>query len=152
MLLCSIYPNSYHLDPLTPDMNFQNCTVLFTVLYVFQLQPFSSVLPCEGGRVKRLSNAQRDEQTYKIAKYIVSIRSRWPQIIFGDNHFCTGTIIAPKFVLTVAKCTMRWVSPCCYYKVLLYNALSLFCLSIVVIARCGMWSDRYLLSRAPLID
>ncbi|XP_030554746.1 trypsin alpha-3-like [Drosophila novamexicana] len=41
-----------------------------------------------------------------VAKYVVSIRSQKPQIIFGDNHFCVGSIVAPRFVLTAAACTM----------------------------------------------
>ncbi|XP_064542902.1 trypsin Blo t 3-like [Drosophila montana] len=57
-------------------------------------------------RTKRLTSALKNEQTTMVAKYVVSIRSNKPQIIFGDNHFCVGSIVAPRFVLTAAKCTM----------------------------------------------
>ncbi|XP_002050257.2 chymotrypsin-2 [Drosophila virilis] len=57
-------------------------------------------------RTKRLTSALKNEQTMLVAKYVVSIRSQKPQIIFGDNHFCVGSIVAPRFVLTAAVCTM----------------------------------------------
>ncbi|KAI8041239.1 hypothetical protein M5D96_005495, partial [Drosophila gunungcola] len=44
-------------------------------------------------RTKRLSSPFFDEEkTLRLAKYIVSIRSRTPRQFFGDNHFCGGVI------------------------------------------------------------
>ncbi|KAH8301280.1 hypothetical protein KR018_010447, partial [Drosophila ironensis] len=58
-------------------------------------------------RNKRLSSPSFDERrTPELAKYVVSIRSRTPRRVFGDNHFCAGVIISPRFVLTSAICTM----------------------------------------------
>lgn len=99
---------------LTADMNLQNFTVLYTLLYLLYQLLHPTVLPllpsCEASRAKRLTNAIRNEETVEMSKYVVSIRSIRPHRVFGDNHFCNGAIVAPKFVLTVATCTMRWVS------------------------------------------
>lgn len=97
-------------------MNLQNFTVLYTLLYLLYQLLHPTVLPllpcCEASRARRLTNAIRNKETAEMSKYVVSIRSMRPHRVFGDNHFCNGAIIAPKFVLTVATCTMRWVSLC----------------------------------------
>ncbi|XP_041564302.1 trypsin-2 isoform X1 [Drosophila elegans] len=58
-------------------------------------------------RTKRLSSPFFDEEkTLRLAKYIVSIRSRTPRKFFGDNHFCGGVIVSQKYILTAAHCAM----------------------------------------------
>ncbi|XP_017126652.2 uncharacterized protein LOC108145627 isoform X2 [Drosophila elegans] len=59
-------------------------------------------------RTKRLSSPFFDEEkTLRLAKYIVSIRSRTPRKFFGDNHFCGGVIVSQKYILTAAHCAME---------------------------------------------
>ncbi|KAM8711227.1 hypothetical protein ACLKA7_000377 [Drosophila subpalustris] len=77
-------------------MNYRNCSVLDILLLILLLLDSSW----------SLTSPDCNQDTHELEKYVVSIRSRSPQVIFGDNHFCVGTIIAPKFVLTAAKCTM----------------------------------------------
>ncbi|EDW46566.1 trypsin I-P1 isoform X1 [Drosophila sechellia] len=58
-------------------------------------------------RAKRLSSPYFDkEKTLVLAKYVVSIRSRRPHKLFGDNHFCGGVIISRTYILTSAHCAM----------------------------------------------
>ncbi|KAH8260906.1 hypothetical protein KR044_000207, partial [Drosophila immigrans] len=58
-------------------------------------------------RIKRIATPNYDEEVYRrVAKYIVSIRSRTPNKYFGDNHYCGGTIISPIFVITAGHCVM----------------------------------------------
>lgn len=59
-------------------------------------------------RVKRLATPNFDRKVYEsMAKYVVSIRSRSPKSYFGDNHFCGGSIISPRFVISAAVCVME---------------------------------------------
>ncbi|XP_017072257.1 uncharacterized protein LOC108108663 isoform X2 [Drosophila eugracilis] len=59
-------------------------------------------------RVKRLSSPYFEkEKTLRLAKYVVSIRSRSVHKYFGDNHFCAGVIISETFILTAAHCAME---------------------------------------------
>ncbi|XP_051860138.1 trypsin-2-like isoform X1 [Drosophila albomicans] len=81
-------------------MIYRNCSILDILLLLLLCTPLDT------NRVKRLSTPDCDDETHKVEKYVVSIRSKRPQIMFGDNHFCVGTVVAPKFVLTTAKCTM----------------------------------------------
>ncbi|XP_064544585.1 trypsin zeta-like [Drosophila montana] len=58
-------------------------------------------------RVRRLATPSFSVDVYeKLAKYVVSIRSRTPRTFFGDNHFCGGSIVSLTYVLTSAKCVM----------------------------------------------
>ncbi|EDW09090.1 trypsin [Drosophila mojavensis] len=87
-----------------------NCSVIFSKLLLLllfvrletNLRAESKILR----RTKRLTSPILDDRTHAAAKYVVSIRSRAPQIRFGDNHYCVGTIIAPRYVVTAATCTM----------------------------------------------
>ncbi|XP_037934882.1 uncharacterized protein LOC119670311 [Teleopsis dalmanni] len=45
--------------------------------------------------------------THTLVKYVVSIRTRNFDIVFGDNHYCAGSIIAPNKVVTAAVCVNK---------------------------------------------
>ncbi|XP_023178217.2 trypsin I-P1 isoform X1 [Drosophila hydei] len=89
----------------------QSCSVVCKVLLVLLLlfPRFDTIRRAENTilkRSKRLTSPNLDSDTKIAAKYVVSIRSNMPQIRFGDNHYCIGSIVAPTFVLTAAMCTM----------------------------------------------
>uniref|UniRef100_A0A1B0GEG2 Peptidase S1 domain-containing protein n=1 Tax=Glossina morsitans morsitans TaxID=37546 RepID=A0A1B0GEG2_GLOMM len=43
-------------------------------------------------------------ETHTLAKYVVSVRKRFVNSIFGDAHLCGGSIISAKVILTSAQC------------------------------------------------
>ncbi|XP_020809646.1 chymotrypsin-2-like [Drosophila serrata] len=55
-------------------------------------------------RTRRLSFGMFNEDTLRLAKFMVSIRTRSVRYFYGENHFCGGVIIAPRYVLTSAHC------------------------------------------------
>ncbi|EDV50575.1 trypsin-3 [Drosophila erecta] len=58
-------------------------------------------------REKRLSDGDFDDDSLPLSSFCVSIRSRTADEFFGDNHFCSGVILAPMFVLTSAHCLIN---------------------------------------------
>ncbi|EDW40823.1 putative trypsin-6 isoform X1 [Drosophila sechellia] len=58
-------------------------------------------------RVKRLSDGDFDDDSIALSNYCVSLRSRAADKFFGDNHFCSGVILAPMFVMTSAHCLIN---------------------------------------------
>ncbi|XP_017071712.2 putative trypsin-6 [Drosophila eugracilis] len=58
-------------------------------------------------RTKRLSDGKYDDDVYPLSKVVVSIRTRQARRFFGDNHFCSGVILAPLFVMTSSHCLMN---------------------------------------------
>ncbi|XP_017053070.1 snake venom serine proteinase 12-like isoform X2 [Drosophila ficusphila] len=83
-------------------MNNQNLFsfILFSLLFTCHASPVKN-------RTKRISNGFYDEEAVRLGKYVVSIRTRNAQKYFGDNHFCSGVILAPKFVLTSVHCLIN---------------------------------------------
>ncbi|XP_016955852.1 chymotrypsin-2 isoform X2 [Drosophila biarmipes] len=89
-------------------MNSPNYLVLlhFSLILV-TAAPSRNVSSVTPNRVKRLSNANYDEQSFRLAPMMVSIRTRSVHRYFGDNHFCSGVIVSPTFVLTSAHCLIN---------------------------------------------
>uniref|UniRef100_A0A1A9WX92 Peptidase S1 domain-containing protein n=1 Tax=Glossina brevipalpis TaxID=37001 RepID=A0A1A9WX92_9MUSC len=59
------------------------------------------------------------QENHEYAKYVVSLRKQ-KEKIFGESHFCAGTIIKDDMILTAANCAMqtRHGRPLRYYKVI----------------------------------
>jgi len=99
-----------HLTLAKAVMNTQNYLNLLHFLLILLTADHSKIVSSlTFNRAKRLSDANYDEESFRLAPYVVSIRTRSVHRYFGDNHFCSGVIVSPTFVLTSAHCLIKWV-------------------------------------------
>ncbi|XP_065362459.1 trypsin-like [Calliphora vicina] len=82
-----------------------NANTTITPLYRDEL-PLINKTKSTADYMYYIAGGNRVPSTLKLINYMVSIRTRNPQRYFGDNHFCAGTIISKKAVLTSAHCVM----------------------------------------------
>lgn len=54
-----------------------------------------------------ISGGNRDKEVLRLARFLISLRTRRSREFFGDNHFCMGTIISKRVVLTACHCVME---------------------------------------------
>ncbi|KAI8040942.1 hypothetical protein M5D96_006885 [Drosophila gunungcola] len=97
-------------------MNSQNLVGL--LLLFLQLPHSGSADPSHNApsislnRTKRLTDANFDDESIRLSHFVVSIRTRTARMFFGDNHFCSGVILSPLFVLTSSHCVIEtFVTP-----------------------------------------
>ncbi|XP_039485042.1 kallikrein-4 [Drosophila santomea] len=92
-------------------MSSQNLLVLlvisFILIYNCRGHAFENASLTSLNRGKRLSDADFDDDAIELSKFCVSLRSRTADKFFGDNHFCSGVILAPMFVMTSAHCLIN---------------------------------------------
>lgn len=85
---------------------FFNCFLLFYCLcQLTSLQADSTLDSLH--RSKRIAEGFLVTQREKLRTSVVSLRSRSPQAYFGDNHFCSGSLLNDMFIITSARCITK---------------------------------------------
>lgn len=54
-----------------------------------------------------ISGGNRDKEVLRLSRFLISLRTSRSREFFGDNHFCMGTIIGKRVVLTACHCVME---------------------------------------------
>ncbi|XP_046869514.1 trypsin eta-like isoform X3 [Drosophila willistoni] len=115
ILLLQLSINSIAVQWNNENNDFKNKTELSLV----ELKPFKSTSLTSYKTLDRRQgkrNATEDDdfeflisggyrpESNPLSKFLVSIRTTKEQMSFGDNHYCGGSIISRKAILTVAHC------------------------------------------------